>query len=72
MSFYEDKSAEILSKIQGVKCLILSTALKKVKKIYKELMELNIYVFQTTTQKLLTKNFQIYYVILLMIVLKTI
>ena len=74
MSFYEDKSAEILSKIQGVKCLILSTALKKSqKKIYKKkLMELNIYVFQTTAQKLLTKNFQIYYVILLMIVLKTI
>ena len=37
MSFYEDKSAEILSKIQGVKCLILSTALKKSqKKIYKK------------------------------------
>ena len=32
MSFYEDKSAEILSKIQGVKCLILSTALKKSQK----------------------------------------
>ena len=29
MSFYEDKTAEILSKIKGIKCLILSTALKK-------------------------------------------
>ncbi len=29
MSFYEDKTAEILSKINGVKCLIISTALKK-------------------------------------------
>ena len=29
MSFYEDKTAEILSKIKGVKCLIVSTALKK-------------------------------------------
>ena len=37
MSFYEDKTAEILSKLSGVKCLILSTALKKnQKKIYKK------------------------------------
>jgi len=27
MSFYEDKTAEILSQIKGVKCLIVSTAL---------------------------------------------
>ena len=33
MSFYEDKTAEILSKIKGVKCLIISTALKKNQKI---------------------------------------
>ena len=33
MSFYEDKTAEILSKIKGVKCLIISTALKKSQKI---------------------------------------
>lgn len=37
MSFYEDKTAEILSKIKGVKCLIVSTALKKdQKKILKK------------------------------------
>ena len=34
MSFYEDKTAEILTKIKGVKCLIVSTALKKDQKKY--------------------------------------
>ena len=27
MSFYEDKTAEILSKVNGIKCFVVSTAL---------------------------------------------